>query len=556
MKKNKFDVIVVGSGITGGWAAKEFSEAGKSTLVLERGRNVEHGQDYPTAMMNPWDFKNRNLRMEAEVIKEIPVQSSHCDESNRHFYVNDVKNPYVQHDPFKWIRGYQVGGRSITWGRQCYRMSDLDFEANKKDGHGVDWPIRYKDIEPWYEYVERYIGIAGNNESLDHLPDSKFIKGIPLNAIEVHLQDVIAKKFQDRHLISSRMANSTQKGNGKGACEYRNRCSRGCPFGGYFSSVSSTLIDAKESGNMTLRPNSVVRKILYSKEKKEAIGVEVIDRITKETMNFYAKVIFLNASSIASAAILLNSKNDDFPNGLGNTSGQVGQNLMDHAMNAGTTGEFTGLKHHYYKGRSPGSIYIPRFQNLNNQNQSNNFIRGYGLQGKGERKNWQNTSHKGFGKDLKMKLRKPGKWQFVLIGRGETLPQETNRITLERDKLDEWGMPLVHIHFKYGSNEQAIMNSMTEEAEKMLHAAGFEHVHSYRKNPDPGSAVHEMGTARMGKDCTSSVLNKDNQMHDITNIYITDGSCMTSSACQNPSLTYMALTVRACNHALKNFFDK
>jgi len=550
--KNKFDVIVIGSGITGGWAAKEFTEAGKSTLVLERGKDTVHGQDYPTAMMHPWDFKNRNLRMDRDVLKDIPVQKSHCDESNRHFFVNDTHNPYIQEDPFKWIRGYQVGGRSLTWGRQCYRMSDLDFEANKKDGHGIDWPIRYKDIEPWYEYVENYIGIAGTKESLSQLPDSKYINGIPLNSIENYLKNKIENNFEHRKLISSRMANKTGDKNGKGSCMFRNRCSRGCPFGGYFSSVSSTLIDAKNTGNLTLRPNSVVTKIIYDEETKKAIGVHVIDRISKESFDFYAKIIFLNASTIGSAAILLNSKSKSFPTGLGNSSGQLGKNLMDHAMNGGTKGEYKGFKDKYYKGRTPGSIYIPRFQNINNETKSENFIRGYGLQGKGERQNWINKDIQAIGKELKNELRKPGTWQVALIGRGETLPQEKNRIELAEDEHDQWGMPLIKIHFKYGPNELAMIDSMKEEAENMLLSAGFDNVYSYNSTPDPGSAVHEMGTARMGKDPQTSVLNKHNQLHNVTNIYITDGSCMTSSGCQNPSLTYMALTVRACKHALKN----
>lgn len=550
--KNNYDVIVIGSGITGGWAAKEFTEAGKSTLLLERGRDVIHGKDYPTAMKNPWDFKNRNLRMPLDIMKDIPIQKSHCDESNRHFFVNDTQHPYIQIDPFKWIRGYQVGGRSITWGRQCYRMSDLDFEANKKDGHGVDWPIRYKDLDPWYEYVENYVGIAGKTESISQLPDSKYINEIPLNSVEEYLKNKIETNFPHRNLISSRMANNTGDKNGKGSCMYRNRCSRGCPFGGYFSSVSSTLIDAKKTNKLTLRPNSVVTKIIYDNKTKKATGVEVVDRLSKKKFRFYAKVIFLNASTIGSTAILLNSKNDSFPKGLGNTSGQLGKNLMDHAMNSGTIGEFDGLNNKYYKGRSPGSIYIPRFQNINSETKNSNFIRGYGLQGKGERKNWQNQDLNIIGTELKKQLRKPGKWQVVLIGRGETLPQEKNRIELSKSKQDQWGMPLVKIHFNYGKNELAMIDSMKDESEKMLHKAGFENIRSYNGIPDPGSAVHEMGTARMGNDPKTSVLNKYNQLHDIPNVYVTDGSCMTSSGCQNPSLTYMALTVRACNHALKS----
>lgn len=547
-KINTFDAIVVGSGISGGWAAKELTEGGLKTLVLERGGNIE----YTTSSKNPWDFKHRKHLIKEE-LAERPIQSSHCDATDKHFYVKDTEHPYIQEKPFKWIRGYQVGGRSITWGRQSYRFSDLDFEANKKDGFGVDWPIRYADLKEWYDYVEEYVGISGSSESLPHLPDGVFLPPIPMNAVEKHLKETIAKQYTDRVIIPGRMANLTEYKEGRGKCMYRNLCSRGCPFSGYFSSNSSTLLDAYDSEKLTLRENSIVKEVLYDKETKKAIGVTIIDAITNEEMNFYSRIIFLNASAIATASILLNSVSETFPNGLGNSSLQVGHNLMDHVVNEGTYGTFNGLLDKYYEGRSPGTIYIPRFQNLNSKTETTNFIRGYGIQGKGERENWESKPTTGIGVSLKAQLQSPGKWKISLGGRGEVLPYYENKISLDHNNLDQWGLPLVKVHFEYGANEMAMMEHMTKTSEEVLKKAGFENVGSYRNSPPPGSAVHEMGTARMGNDPKTSVLNKYNQMHDVKNVFITDGSCMTSSACQNPSLTYMALTARACKYAIEQF---
>jgi choline dehydrogenase-like flavoprotein len=553
--KNTFDAIVVGSGISGGWAAKQLTEGNLKTLVLERGRNIEHIKDYSTAWKHPWEFKYRS-HLSNQEFEERPIQSSHCDATDKHFFVKDSEHPYVQINPFKWIRGYQVGGRSLTWGRQCYRFSDLDFEANKKDDNGVDWPIRYKDLESWYDYVEDYVGISGSLENLSHLPDGVFLPSIPMNAIEQHLKDNVKEKFSDRTVINGRAANLTKAKKGRGPCQYRNLCSRGCPFSGYFSSNSSTLIDANKTNNLTLRANSIVKEVIYDSELKKATGVVVIDAISKKEINFYAKVIFLNASTIATTAILLNSTSSTFPNGLGNSSGQIGHNLMDHVVNEGTHASYDGLQDKYYEGRSPGTIYIPRFQNLNIETKTKKFIRGYGIQGKGERENWQSKSYVGIGATLKKQLSTPGKWKIYLSGRGETLPNYNNKITLDPIKKDQWGLPIVNVDFKYGDNELAMMKHMTEESEEILIKAGFKNVSSYRTSPTPGSAVHEMGTARMGHDPKTSVLNKHNQMHDVKNVFITDGSCMTSSGCQNPSLTYMALTVRACHFAINNFFNQ
>ena len=549
---NFFDAIVVGSGISGGWAAKELTEGGLKTLVLERGQNVEHIKDYTTAHKHPWEFKYRN-HLTQEELKERPIQSSHCNATDKHFYVKDTEHPYIQEKPFKWIRGYQVGGRSLTWGRQSYRLSDLDFEANKKDGHGVDWPIRYSDLKKWYDYVEEYVGISGTLEALAHLPDGIFLPPIPMNAVEKHLKESVNKNYSDRMVINGRVANLTQPKKERGPCMYRNLCSRGCPFSGYFSSNSSTLVDAYDTGHLTLRENSIVKEVIYNEETKKASGVRIIDAITKEESIFYADIIFLNASTIATAAILLNSVSRSFPNGLGNSSAQVGHNLMDHAVNEGTYGTYNGLLDKYYEGRSPGTIYIPRFQNLNNKNEDTDFIRGYGIQGKGKRENWQSKATEGFGLELKAQLQTPGKWKISLGGRGEVLPNYENKISLDFQNRDQWGLPLVKVHFEYGSNELRMMEHMTKTSEDILIKAGFENVDSYSSSPPPGVAVHEMGTVRMGNDPKTSVLNQYNQMHDVKNVFITDGSCMTSSGCQNPSLTYMALTARACNYAITQF---
>lgn len=544
-----YDAIVVGSGISGGWAAKELTQKGLKTLVLERGRNVAHVKDYSTAMKHPWEFKYRTNNS-AAAIAERPIQSSHCDETNKHFFVKDTEHPYLQEKKFKWIRGYQVGGRSLTWGRQCYRLSDLDFQANKKDGHGVDWPIRYKDISPWYDYVEEYIGVSGKNEGLEHLPDGKFLPPIAMNCIENHLAESVQANFSNRKVIHGRVANLTESKNGRSKCQFRNLCTRGCPYAAYFSSNGVTLKDAELTGNMTLRPNSIVKEVLYDAELKKAIGVKIIDTLTKQEIDFYARIIFLNASTIATASILLNSTSETFPDGLGNSSKQVGHNLMDHVITAGTEAEFEGYQDKYYEGRNPGTIYIPRFQNLK-EKQNKKFIRGYGLQAKGERKGWKEKNTDGFGIDLKEQLSKPGKWKIWLGGRGEVLPYYENRISLHKTQKDQWGLPLVSIHFEYGENELAMIEDMQKTSEDMLKKAGFVNISTYRSNPDPGSAVHEMGTARMGNDPKTSVLNKYNQMHEVKNVFITDGSCMTSSGCQNPSLTYMALTARACDYAVK-----
>jgi choline dehydrogenase-like flavoprotein len=551
-----YDAIVVGSGISGGWAAKELCEKGLRTLVLERGRNVEHIRDYTTAFKNPWDFPH-HLNNTRQELAEDPVQGQAYDEATKQFFVRDREHPYIQETPFNWIRGYQVGGRSLTWGRQCYRLSDLDFGANAKDGHGVDWPVRYKDIAPWYDYVESFAGISGRNEGLAQLPDGQLLPPMDMNCIETDFSAKVARLFPGRVVTIGRVANLSQEWKGRGPCPYRNLCARGCPFTGYFSSNGATLPAAMATGNMTLVPDAIVVEVLYDEGTRRARGVRVMNSHTKEVTEFFARILFLNASTIATAALLLQSVSRSFPDGLGNTSGQVGRNLMDHFTGTGAYGDFDGFPDQYYSGRRPVGIYIPRFQNLGEYARDaamnkvpNGFVRGYGFQAAGSRLEWPELGNTdGFGPAFKAQLTKPGPWHLWMGVWGETLPYPDNRVTLS-DQKDAWGLPIVKIHYEYHDNEHAMRKDAEERAVEMLAAAGFHNIHSYGHLAPGGSAVHEMGTARMGKDPHTSVLNAFNQLHDVPNVFITDGSCMTSSAWQNPSLTYMALTARACDYAV------
>jgi len=550
-----YDAIVIGSGISGGWAAKELCEKGLRTLLLDRGRNVEHIKDYPTAMMSPWDFENK-LETEAAYRNENPVQSSVSNDTNKHFFVNDKEHPYIASKPFNWIRGYQVGGRSLTWGRQTYRLSDLDFEANLKDGHGTDWPIRYKDIAPWYDYVESYVGITGQAENIPHLPDGIFLPPMEMNCIEKNFSEKVKAHYKDRQIINGRAANLSKGWLGRGPCQYRNLCDRGCPFGGYFSSNSATIPSAAATGNLSLRPNSIVSQILYDESTGKAKGVVIIDAITKETFEYHSKIIFLNASTVATASILLQSVSKSFPNGLGNSSGQIGLNLMDHHSGAGADGEHDQFKDKYYFGRRPTGIYVPRFRNLQGQSGSKDFVRGYAYQAHGERREWKDTltvTSEGFGKSYKDLLTQPGPWTMWMGYWGECLPSASNTVTLDHTQKDNWGMPMVKIDFSYGKNEQFMRRDAIESAAEMLSVGGFKNIETFDYNFPGGTTVHEMGTARMGLDPKTSVLNKFNQMHDVKNVFITDGSCMPSGGCQNPSLTYMALTARACDYAVSEF---
>ena len=547
-----YDAIVVGSGISGGWAVKELCEKGLRTLLLDRGRNVEHIKDYPTAMMNPWDFNNRQ-ESEAAYRSENPVQSSVSNDTNKHFFINDKDHPYIAPKPFNWVRGYQVGGRSLTWARQTYRLSDLDFEANLKDGHGTDWPLRYKDIAPWYDYVESYVGITGQAEGIPHLPDGVFLPPMEMNCIEKNFTEKVKAHYKDRFVINGRAANLSKGWLGRGPCQYRNLCDRGCPFGGYFSSNSATIPSAAATGNLSLRPHSIVSQVIYDEQTGKAKGVVVIDELTKETFEYHAKVIFLNASTIATASILLQSVSKTFPDGLGNSSGQVGLNLMDHHSGAGASGEHEQFKDKYYAGRRPTGIYVPRFRNIKGQTDKQEFIRGYAYQAHGERREWKDTlmfTGDGFGESYKNLLTTPGPWTMWMGYWGECLPNAANAVTLDHTQKDNWGMPMVKIDFSFGKNEQLMRQDAMESAAEMLSVGGFKNIKIFDYNFPGGTTVHEMGTARMGLDPKTSVLNKFNQMHDVKNVFITDGSCMPSGGCQNPSLTYMALTARACDYAV------
>lgn len=552
---NQYDAIVIGSGITGGWAAKELTEKGLKTLVLERGRNVEHGKDYETEHQPPWEaeFRGRGKRKLFEEEYPRQLRSNVINEYNYHFFVNDKKHPYItdEEDPFLWVRGYQVGGRSLTWGRQSYRWSDLDFEANAKEGIAVDWPIRYRDIKPWYDYVEEFIGVSGKEEGYPQLPDGIFLPPMQMNCVEQMVKEEIERKFPERDMTIGRSAVLTQPHKGRGPCHYCGPCSRGCSVGAYFSSQSSTLPAARETGNLTLRPNSVVLSIIHAPETNRASGVRVVDRVTKEEMEFYGDLVFLCASTLGSTQILLNSTSGDFPDGLANSSGVLGHYLMDHHFRVGAWGEFPGFEDKYYYGNRPNGIYIPRFRNINKQTKRDDFLRGYGYQGGAGRSSWgRGISMPGFGKEFKEKLKDPGPWGMGITGFGEILPRYENRAYLDPEKTDEWGMPLLQIHASVGENEKNMREDMANSAAEMLEAAGGKNVQPYYSEYLFGEGIHEMGTARMGRDPKTSVLNAYNQAHDVPNLFVTDGSCMTSAACQNPSLTYMALTARAVDYAV------
>lgn len=548
-EKNTYDAIVVGSGISGGWAAKELCEKGLKVLMIERGKPVDH-PNYPTATKDPWDFEHRS-RLTIEEKERSHIQTRHYSyrEDNKHFYINDLENPYHETKRFDWIRGDTVGGRSLLWGRACWRWSDLDFEDNIKDGYGVDWPVRYKDLAPWYDYVETFIGVSGQAEGIPHLPDGKLQPSMEMNCVEKDFKTKLESNFPGRKLTITRSANLTQPVKGRGVCQTRGLCHRGCPYGAYFSTNSSTLPAAFATGNLTLRPNSLVNKVLYDEQKGKAIGVEVIDSETNEVIEFYSKIIFLNASTLATAFILLNSTSNRFPNGLGNGSDQVGRNLMDHHKGAGASARVEGFDDQYYFGRRPVGVYIPRFRNLTEKRKD--YLRGFGFQGGAGRGGW--ASAQSIGEALKHEIQTPGSWYINFGGYGECLPYEDNRVTLNSDLKDKWGRPSISINCEFKQNEKAMQQDMAISAAEMLEAAGYKNVKQNLAGSFPGNANHEMGTARMGRDPKTSVLNAFNQMHEVKNVFITDGSFMTSSSCVNPSLSYMAFTARACDYAVKEF---
>lgn len=554
-----YDAIVVGTGISGGWAAKELCESGLNTLVLERGRMVKHIEDYPTMNKDPWDFPLRGELPLQEKKKYYTETGSWApSEENAHFFVDSADHPYAETKPFAWLRGYHVGGRSITWGRQSYRWSDIDFEANSRDGHGIDWPVRYKDLSPWYDKVEKYIGVNGEKLGLKQLPDGHFLPPMELTCVEKDFQKSLSKKFDDGRLLTiGRSANLTgfvEDQEGRSPCQYRNRCNRGCPFGGYFSSNSSTLPAAERTGNMTLRPYSIVYEVLYDEKNKKASGVKIIDAETHEKKEFHAKVIFLCASAMASVGILMQSKSNRFPNGLGNDSNSLGKGIMDHHFQVGASASVKGYLDKYYKGRRPNGFYIPRFVNLDKQTKNKNYVRGFGYQGGAGRHNWSLAiAEASYGQDLKDAILKPGNWQIGMNGFGEVLPNDDNKVILSEDKKDQWGLPLLDFNVEFKENELKMREDMMAQAIAMLQRAGYDNVNGYDNHSKPGGAIHEMGGARMGHSAKTSIVNKNNQLHLVPNVYVTDGAFMTSASCVNPSLTYMAFTARAANHAAEQF---
>jgi choline dehydrogenase-like flavoprotein len=551
MQANTYDAIVIGSGMSGGWAAKELTEKGMQTLVLEAGQSIVPEKDY-VEHVPPWQVKFRGLRDRKADLLNQPMQSQIGDEWNAKFFVNDRENPYTTDPdkPYLFLRGRHVGGRSVMWGRQTYRLSDLDFEANVKEGLGVDWPIRYRDIEPWYNYVEDFIGVSGQAEGLPQLPDSKFLPPMEMNCAELAMKEAIAKKFPgERVMTIGRVAILTQNHLGRAACHYCGPCQRGCITRSYFSSINSTLPAANATGKLTLRPFSVVHSLIFDPQTKKISGVRVVDAQTKQAIEFHARIVFLCASTLESARILLNSATPEFSNGLANSSGQVGKNLMDHIFKGGAAGTIPGFEDHVQLGNRPNGIYVPRFRNIKDKHPE--FLRGYGFQGSAARTGWERGSDMpGFGADFKHALAKPGPWHFSFTGFGECLPNPDNYLEVDKDKLDAWGIPTLKIHCKWRQNELAIYKDMAVTASEMLEAAGAKNITPSTAQSVPGEGIHEMGSARMGRDPKTSVLNAHNQAHDVKNLFVTDGSFMVSSACVNPSLTYMALTARACDYAV------
>ncbi len=546
-----YDAIVIGSGISGGWAAKELCEKGLKTLVLERGRNVEHVADYPTAHQESWELPLGGA-MERDYQERNPVlmRCYAISQATRQFFVEDDVHPYRQVKPFDWIKGYQVGGKSLMWARMVQRWSDYDFDNNAKNGVAVDWPIRYADLAPWYSHVEKFIGVSGNKDGLRQLPDGEFQPPMEMNAVEQQFRAAMAEHFPARPLIHGRQANLTRAHNGRAACLYRARCERGCPFGAYFSSNSSTLPAAAATGNLTMRPHSVVHSIIYDPQSGKASGVRVVDAETREMTEYFARVIFVNASTLNTTLILLNSTSERFPNGLGNDSGALGRYLMDHNYRARISADVEGMEDKYYYGRRPGGTYIPRFRNIFDDRQED-YIGAYAFSFGAHRQAGNlGEGDPPLGPVFKQRLSEVGPWRVNMTGMGECLPYEDNRVSLSRTDTDRWGMPLLEIDCEYKTNEANMVADMRRSAEEMLDRAGFTNIRTQDNQQAPGLGIHEMGTARMGRDPKTSVLNAHNQMHAVRNVFVTDGSCMTSSSYQNPSLTYMALTARAVDYAV------
>jgi choline dehydrogenase-like flavoprotein len=551
MQSTQYDAIVVGSGISGGWAAKELAEKGLRVLLLERGRNVEHVKDYVNATKGAWEYAHRGGRTQAmEELYPVLKRDYPLNEKNLEFWASDKDSPYTEVKRFDWYRGYQVGGRSLMWGRQSYRHSDYDFAANAREGVAIDWPIRYADIAPWYDHVEKHAGISGSAEGLPQLPDGQFLPAMPLNCGEEVVAGRLSKLYNGRRrLIPGRCANLSQALPGRAACQYRNACWLGCPYGAYFSTQSSTLPAAAKTGRMTLKPWAIVSEVLYDRNRKRATGVRVLDAVSEQTTDYTARVIFLCASTLNSTWLLMRSATDVWPGGLGSSSGELGHNLMDHHFRCGASGKLDGLENKYYYGRRPTGFYIPRYRNLFGDKRE--YLRGFGYQGSAGRAGWSRAvAELGVGGGFKDAMSQPGRWDIGATAFGEMLPSHSNQVSLDPVKKDKWGLPVLKIDCATGENERLMRKDMINDMADMLEQCGVKDVNAYDNEYFPGMGIHEMGTARMGSDPKSSVLNKWNQVWDAPNVFVTDGSGMVSGSCVNPSLTYMALTARAADHAV------
>jgi choline dehydrogenase-like flavoprotein len=553
-KENTYDAIVIGSGISGGWAAKELTERGLKVLVLERGRDVKHVSDYPTAMLNPWDFKHHG-KMPAAMAEQNPIASK-CyafDEATQHFFVKDNEHPYIQEKPYDWIRGYQVGGKSLTWARQTQRWSRYEFEAPARDGFAVDWPIRYPDLAPWYSHVEKFAGISGNRDGLENLPDGEFLPPWQLNIVEKHIQKRVAEQYKDRPVIVGRCAHLTEPQpihtrQGRGQCQARHLCYRGCPYGAYFSSNASTLPWAAQTGNLTLRPDSVVESVIFDEKKGKASGVRVIDAKTKEATEYFAKIIFVNAACLNTNLILLNSKSSRFPQGLGNDTGLMGKFVAFHNYRGSIQASFEGFEDRYYFGRRPTMAIMPSFRNV--YKQETDFLRGYLVAFEASRVGWQQGNDEaGFGESFKQKITQPGLWSVFMMMQGETIPKPENHVRLSADRKDVWGIPQLITSIGYDENDEKLLKDFLEQGSEMLEKSGCKNISLTDSGQAPGLDIHEVGGVRMGKDPKTSLLNAHNQLHSCKNVFVTDGACMTSTGTQNPSLTFMAMTARAADFA-------
>jgi choline dehydrogenase-like flavoprotein len=552
MTEQTFDAIVVGSGISGGWAAKELTEKGMKVLLLERGENIEHITGYVNALKAPWQLPHRDrITNQIREVHAIETRDNFMDEGNANYWTDEKACPYIEKRPFNWFRGYHVGGRSLMWGRQSYRWNRFDYEANLKEGIGVDWPVRYEDMAPWYDHVESFAGISGSLEGLEQLPDGKFLPPMDLTTIEKHVAARIKVRYNGaRRLIIGRVANLTEAHNGRNHCQFRNKCHLGCPFGAYFSTQSSTLPAAVATGNLTLRPFSIVTQVTYDKDRKRASGVEVLDAETSQTTQYRAKVVFLCASTLNTAWVLMNSATDVWPEGLGSSSGELGHNIMDHHFRAGASGFTDDFQDRYFYGRRANGFYIPRYRNLFGDKRG--YSRGFGYQGQGTREGWERgIAELGIGADYKATLSVPGRWEVGMTGFGEILPNHDNKITLDRNTRDKWGLPVLSMDCAIGDNEKKMRVDMMNDAAEMLEMAGLKEVKPVDSGYVIGQGIHEMGSARMGRDPKTSVLNKHNQVWDAPNVFVTDGSCMASTSCVNPSLTYMAMSARAANYAVE-----